>query len=205
MANEINKPTQPALPLPEEQYNRRFSDQLHNVLRLFFGQITTAIGAVLSSDQGGKFIYQPHGSFYSSTTLNLTPNTDTAVSFAQDRFASAGITAENSNQRITVSADGVYKITVEGLTTVGSGTGSFYVWLQKNGTDIDYSTRYYQMDAINGQQYVTFNLQVMESMVAGDYITVIVNGTGNSPKVAAFTTKSGIVGAQIEVSFVSNA
>lgn len=204
MANEINKPTQPALPLPEEQYNRTFSDQLHNVLRLFFGQVITAVGAILSSDQGGKFIYQPHGSFYSSTTLNLTSNTDTTLSFAQDRFAGAGITAENSDQRITVSADGVYKITVEGLTSIGSGTGNFYVWLQKNGTDIDYSTRYYKLNGSNND-YATFNVQVMESMVAGDYITVVVNNTGNSPKIPAFTTKSGIPGAQIEVSFVSNA
>ena len=204
MTNELNKPTQPALPLPQEEYSRGFNDQLHNVFRLFFGQLTSSIGAVLSSEQGGKFIYKPHGSFYSSTTQSLTTNTDYTVSFEQDRLASAGITAENSNQRITVTADGVYRIKVEGLSAISSGSGELYIWLQKNGTDIPYTTRYYNHGS-SSERELTFSFEVMESMVAGDYITVVANNSGSSPQLAAYSTNSGVPAAQIELLFVSNA
>ena len=56
MANEIQKPESPALPLPTEQYDRPFMDQAFNVLRLFFNRLSNTLGALLSTDDGGKVL-----------------------------------------------------------------------------------------------------------------------------------------------------
>ena len=41
MANELDRPAAPALPLAPEGYERPYMDQNSNVLRLFFNRIST--------------------------------------------------------------------------------------------------------------------------------------------------------------------
>ena len=66
MANELERPAPPALPLATETYDRPFMDQNSNVLRLFFTRSINAFDNLVSTDNGGKFIYSPVGTFYST-------------------------------------------------------------------------------------------------------------------------------------------
>lgn len=66
MANEIERTETPALPLAPEEYKRSFMDQNSNVLRLFFNRTLNSLSTLLSTDDGGKFLYAPRGSFHST-------------------------------------------------------------------------------------------------------------------------------------------
>jgi hypothetical protein len=48
MAGEILKPVAPNLPLAPQMYSPQYNEQLNNVLRLYFNQLTNAIGALES-------------------------------------------------------------------------------------------------------------------------------------------------------------
>jgi hypothetical protein len=48
MATKITKPVAPNLPLAPLAYSAQYSEQLNNVLRLYFNQLTNAIGVLES-------------------------------------------------------------------------------------------------------------------------------------------------------------
>ena len=82
MANELERPAPPALPLATETYDRPFMDQNSNVLRLFFTRLINAFDNLVSTDNGGKFIYSPVGTFYSTQDQSAAAtNTGYAVTF----------------------------------------------------------------------------------------------------------------------------
>ena len=48
MTTVINKVAPPALPLAREQYDRPYQDQLNNILRLYFQQVSFILGQLQS-------------------------------------------------------------------------------------------------------------------------------------------------------------
>ena len=61
----LNKPNNPALPLPTPDYSRTYHDNYNNVLRLFFNQIHNVFDNLLSPN-GGQFIDCPNGLFFNT-------------------------------------------------------------------------------------------------------------------------------------------
>jgi hypothetical protein len=52
MATTILKPTAPNLPLAPQQYSSQYGEQLNNVLRLYFNQLTNAVGSLIVTVNG---------------------------------------------------------------------------------------------------------------------------------------------------------
>ena len=103
MANEIERAEPPALPLAPEEYYRSYMDQNSNVLRLFFNRLVGSVNNLLSVDEGGKFLYMPRGSFYSTQDQSAAAvDTGYAVTFNNTSYNS-GVTLSN-NSRIKVTA-----------------------------------------------------------------------------------------------------
>jgi hypothetical protein len=117
MANEIQRVAPPALPLAPEGYDRPFMDQNSNVLRLFFTRFVNSLNTILSTDDGGKFIYMPRGLFYSTAAQTATViNTGYPVEF-ENTYIGNGISIGGTDDtRITVTADGVYNFQVNLMT-----------------------------------------------------------------------------------------
>ena len=68
---ELNKVAAPNLPLPPEDYNRQYFDQMLNILRLYFNRLD-ALTTQLQTSSGGAGIRLPYGAFQDTayTTLN---------------------------------------------------------------------------------------------------------------------------------------
>lgn len=49
MATKILKPTAPNLPIAPQQYSPQYAEQLNNVLRLYFNQLTNAVGTLVTT------------------------------------------------------------------------------------------------------------------------------------------------------------
>jgi hypothetical protein len=204
MANEIERAEPPALPLAPEEYRRPFMDQNSNVLRLFFNRIVNSLNTLLSTDDGGKFLYMPRGLFYSTTDQTaVATNTGYPVEF-ENTYIESGISIVDDTE-ITVSADGVYnfQVTLQTAHTNASAV-QVWTWINKNGTDVTYGGQQ-QTIVGNANQPVYWNFSI--DLTAGQYIemywatadlSLSLDSTAPTPP------HPGIPSTVVAVSFVSN-
>jgi hypothetical protein len=204
MANEIQRAEPPALPLAPEQYQRPYMDQNSNVLRLFFNRITRTLNTLLSTDDGGKFLYMPRGLFYSTTNQTAAAtNTGYPVEF-ENTYIGNGVSIV-SDTRITVSAAGMYnfQVTLQTKSTNSSDT-TIWTWTNKSGTPVPYGG---QIQTVKGNAARTVHWNFSIDMLADDYIEMYwaTSATTLSLYTQAPTTPHpGIPSTVVAVSFVSN-
>ena len=206
MANEINKADPPALPLHREEFERSFFDQFNNILRLFFNRLTGTLDSLLSTTQGGRFLYMPNALFYSTTNQTAAAtNTGYAVEM-ENTYLANGITINGgTSTQITTEVDGVYnfQLNLQLEHTTGSSC-ALWVWISKNGTPVTYGAKRY---TIKGNDFfsVVWNFNI--DMATGDYIEMYwaTDDTGLEVHTEAPTSPHpGIPSAVMAVSFVSN-
>jgi len=206
MANEINKVEPPALPLAPEQYQRPYMDQNSNVLRLFFNRLVNSVNTLLSTDDGGKFLYMPRALFYSTTAQTAAViNTGYPVEFENTYIGNGISIAGVDSTRITVSADGMYNFQVT-LQTAHSNSSDATVttWINKSGTDVPYGG---QVQTVKGNATRALYWNFSIDMLADDYIEMYwaTNDTTLSLYTEAATAPHpGVPSAIVAVSFVSN-
>lgn len=206
MANEISKAEPPALPLHREEFERSFFDQFNNILRIFFNRLTGTLDNLLSTDDGGRFLYMPRGLFYSTTDQTAAlVNTGYPVEF-ENTYIGNGTSIEGANStRITVSSDGVYNFQVTLMTQhTNSSNATIWTWINKNGTDVPYGGQKQTIKG-NGDKTIYWNFSI--DLTAGQYIEMYwaTDDTGLSLHTEAATTPHpGVPSAIVAVSFVSN-
>jgi hypothetical protein len=204
MANQIDKPQTPALPLAREQYDRRDQDQYDNILRLFFNRLSNTFGSLLSTSDGGKVLYMPRGLFYSTTNQTAAAtSTGYPVEF-ENAYIDNGVSIVNDS-RITVSADGVYNFQVT-LTFqhTNSSDCTIWVWINKNGTAVPYGGQKQSIKG-NADRAVYWNFSI--DVEAGQYIEMYWATSSTSASLyteAATSPHPGIPSTVVAVSFVSN-
>lgn len=206
MSNQINRIEPPALPLAPNTITRQFHDQNSNVLRLFFNRLVSTLNALLSTDDGGKFLYIPRGLFYSTTDQTAAATgTGYPVEF-ENTYIGNGVSVTGANDsRITVTADGVYNFQVTLQTDHTSGSdATITTWINKNGTDVPYGG---QEQTVKGSSVhaVFWNFSI--DLVAGEYIEMYWATDDTNLSLDTQTPTSphpGIPSAIVAVSFVSN-
>lgn len=206
MANEIDNVEPPALPLPTEEYNRPAADQSNNVLRLFFNRLTSTLNTLLSTDDGGKYLYMPRGLFYSTTAQTAAlVNTGYPVEFENTYIGNGVSIAGVDSTRITVSADGVYNFQVTLMTDhTNSSDVTVWTWINKNGSDVAYGAKKQTIKG-NSDQPIYWNFSI--DVESGQYIEMYwaTDDTALSLHTEAATPPhQGIPSAVVAVSFVSN-
>jgi len=206
MANRIERPQPPALPQAPLEYSRGYKDQFNNVLRLFFRRLTATLNELLSTDDGGRYLYMPRGLFYSTTDQTAAAtNTGYPVEF-ENTYLGNGVSIGGTNDtRITVTADGVYnfQITLQTNQTSSSDT-TVYTWINKNGTDFPYGG---QEQTVKGSSVhaVFWNFSI--DLLAGQYIEMYWATDDTNLRLhteAATPPHPGVPSAIVAVSFASN-
>ena len=206
MANEIQRVAPPALPLAPEGYDRPFMDQNSNVLRLFFNRIVNSLNTLLSTDDGGKFLYMPRGLFYSTVDQTAAlANTGYPVEF-ENTYIGNGISIGGTDDtRITATNDGVYnfQVTLQ-LEHNNSSAATLWTWINKNGTDQPYGG---QKNTIKGNDDIAVHWNFSIDLTAGQYIEMYwaTSDTQLNLHTEAVTAPHpGLPSAVVAVSFVSN-
>jgi hypothetical protein len=206
MANQLDRPEPPALPLAPPAYNRPFMDQNSSVLRLFFNRLMASVNALLSLDNGGRFLYMPSGLFYSTADQTAAvANTGYPIEL-ENTYLGNGVSIGGTNDtRVTVSADGVYNFQFSLQLEHTSGSAcALWVWINKDGTDVPYGGHRY---TIKGNDYFAVNWNFSIDLTAGQYIEMYwaTDDTGLTIHSEAPTSPHpGIPSAVMAVSFVSN-
>lgn len=206
MANQIEKIEPPALPLATGTYSRQYQDQTNSILRLFFNRITSLVRALLSTNDGGRFLYFPRGLFYSTTNQTAAVvNTGYPVEFENTYIGNGVSIGGADNTRITVSADGIYNFQVTlGMQHTNSSDVTVWTWINKNGTDVPYGG---QKQAIKGNADRALYWNFSIDLTAGQYIEMywaVSDTTATLHTEAATTPHPGVPSAIVAVSFVSN-
>ncbi len=206
MPNEIDKVATPALPLAPEGYERPYMDQNSNVLRLFFNRLVNSLNTLLSTEDGGKFLYMPRGLFYSTTDQSATVvDTGYPVEFENTYIGNGVSIAGADNTQITVTADGVYNFQVTLQTAhTNSSDVKITTWINKNGTDVAYGGQEQTIKG-NANQPVFWNFSI--DLTAGQYIEMYwatADLALSLDSTAPTSPHPGIPSAVVAVSFVSN-
>ena len=204
MANQIDKTEPPALPLAPEQYNRPFMDQNSNVLRLFFNRLVRTIDTLLSTEDGGRFLYMPRALFYSTTNQTAAVvNTGYPVEF-ENTYISNGVSIVNDT-RITVTSAGMYNFQVTMQTAhTNSSDAKVTTWINKSGTDVPYGG---QVQTVKGNATRALYWNFSIDMVADDYIEMYWATDDTTLSLyteAATALHPGVPSTIVAVSFVSN-
>ena len=89
MSNHLlNQVSPPALPLAREQYDRPYQDQLNNVFRLYFEQISANLNSLVGSS-GMRFLQAPYAAIQRTTDKSFTANTATQIDRKSTRLNSS--------------------------------------------------------------------------------------------------------------------
>lgn len=194
MANPRNV-VPPSLPVAPNEYERRYQDQLSNVLRLFFTSVTSKVNSP-----------SPHASYYDTTT-HTNPVANQVNLFTYNSVISEfKVTRGVPTSKIFVSETGIYNIQFSAqLDKSGGSASSVYFWPRINGVNLPDSASKVVIDGPNAEVVPSWNFLLL--LEAGDYfelawqssdldvINTYVAPTGNIP---------GIPSIILTVAWVSN-
>ena len=202
---QLNSTVAPRLPSATDQYDRRYQDQLLNILRLYFNQLDTNLNAVIGVD-GGQYIGCPNGLFFNTAdqTFGAT-NTAYPVVFDQTYLNQAISLQSGSTSKIEVSVSGIYNFQYTGqVLSSSSSAKTIYLWISRNGTDVGYSTRAKTVSS-NGQYTdITWGFDI--DLQVGDYIELKASVDNTDLKLDAQTASSphpGIPSSVMTVNFIA--
>jgi hypothetical protein len=170
--NQLQTVVPPRLPAAPVEYSQRYGDDLTNILRLYFNQLSNGLAALLAP-QGGRFLNNPYGSFY-DTTDQTAANTTTAYAVTLNATdLSNGVTVVSSS-RITFGFAGIYNIQFSvQLTNDSAATQDIDIWFAKNGTNIANSNTRFGLaprKSAGDPYHVVGALNFVIQVAANDYV-----------------------------------
>jgi len=132
--NQLQTVAPPRLPAAPVEYSQRYGDDLTNVLRLYFNQLSNGLAALLAPE-GGKYINNVYAAIQRTTDVSFTANTATQVTFNQNDFLNGAV--NDGTDGIAVNQAGIYnyQFSVQ-LKNTDTQIHSAWIWLRVNGVDV---------------------------------------------------------------------
>ena len=200
---QIENPAVPDLPTPQEKYDRKISSQTNSSLRMFFTKLHSALRA-LFGPAGVQYIDAPNGLFFSTQNQTLVAsNTRYDITFNQT-YLSSNISVVDST-KITCSVGGVYNFQFSAQAKSSSSSAKqIYLMINRDGTDIGYTTRQNTLSGSNEHLSINWNFSIDVS--AGSYIKLRWAGDSTDLSIEAVTATSphtGIPSAVLAVNYVA--
>lgn len=144
--SRISAPPPPNLPLAPEQYERRYGDQLANVLRLFFNRISGVLSTLLGTN-GGTAIQNPHALLMSDQDQANAGTTAANIVTYNQPVITQGVEVRDGSE-IWFEATGQYLVTFSlQVTNRSNAAQTFEVWAGYNGSDYPLSNTRFDIDA----------------------------------------------------------
>lgn len=182
----LSRVAAPNLPLATQNYDKRYLDQLNNVLRLYFNQLDKIIGQLTASNQAAT-INVPYLAVQDSVSHTVTANTANAMTF--DTVDYSNSCSLVSTSRFTVTYAGIYNLQFSTqFRNTDTQLNDVSIWLRKNGTDIVGSTGLVSIPnkhgGVDGHTIAGWNFFV--SLAANDYIQIYWSTTNVAVTIQAY-------------------
>ena len=172
----FSAPVPPNLPLATAEYERRYIDQLNNILRLYFNQLQT-FEQQLVAGTGGRYIGFPFISA-SDEALQYATAASTPTVVQWNTLESGNGFTLNANNTATAQVPGIYKITYSlQFANNDNAAHDAIVWLRVNGStstaDVTNSTTIFTVQPRKSAgipNYVCGYSEVVFPLNAGDSV-----------------------------------
>jgi hypothetical protein len=169
-------PKAPNLPLPPENIDRKFMDDLENTLRLYFNQIDNFCQPFSSKTGGGLLQFPYIAASDNATQYATAANTPTIIQW--DTLDSGNGFTLNADNTATAEVSGIYKITYSlQFANNDNAIHDAIVWLRANGStsgdDVANSTTVFTLQARKSSllpNYVCGYSEVVFPLNAGDSV-----------------------------------
>ena len=184
--NELSQVVAPNLPLAPQEYDRRYNDQLNNVLRLYFNQLDKILGQLNASTLITS-IKVPYLALQDTVSHTVTANTANAMTFDTVDYSNNCSLVSSSQLKVTYA--GIYNLQFSTqFQNTDTQEHDLNIWLRKNGTDIDGSAGFVSVinkhGGVNGHAIVGWNFYV--SLAANDYIQLYWSTTNAAITIQAY-------------------
>jgi len=171
---ELTRTRSPALPVAPTEYSRQYTDQLNNILRLYFNTLDNFVGQLTAN---GSFVTSnlrvPYGAFSSNLTQTTTANVATQMTMNITDFSS-NVTLSSSH--IAVEFPGIYNLQFSAqLQNADNKPEDVFIWLKQNDVDITGSTGKVGMPArkdVGDPSHDIKGWNYFLSMGAGDNVSI---------------------------------
>ncbi len=146
--NQLQTVSPPRLPAAPVEYSQRYGDDLTNVLRLYFNQLSNGLAAVLAPE-GGKYINNVYAAVQRTTDKTFTANTVTQITFDQNDYINGA--TNDGTDGIAVSQDGIYnyQFSVQWKNS-DSQEHDAWIWLRVNNVDVPGTASQFSVIARHG-------------------------------------------------------
>jgi len=204
----LRPPQQPRLLGAPPNYDPSYSNQLNNVLRLYFNQLDNAFTSLLNSG-GGAYLRNPYGAFSDYNNQTTTANTATLMGITTTDFSNQ-VTVTSS--KITVQNAGIYNLQFSvQLQNTDNASQDVFIWLKQNGTDISGSTGLVGLPvrkSVSDPFHDIKGWNYFVSMAANDYIQIYWSTTNANASIVTYAasgspTKPSTASVVATMSFVS--
>jgi len=168
---ELNKVAAPNLPLPPEEYNRIYFDQMLNILRLYFNRIDALTTQLMTSESiDPSLINNPNGLFFSTVDQTLAAiNTGYPITFNQTYLNNNVALQTASTSKIEVAVGGVYNFQLSAqLKSTNASAKDVQIWIKRNNVTIGYSAHKYTVEGSDNHMNVSWNFNI--DLAANEYI-----------------------------------
>jgi hypothetical protein len=193
---ELSQVAAPNLPLAPEGYSRAYTDQLNNVLRLYFNRLDAILDQLKtgSGSIDGSGVRFPYGAFSSDQDQTTTANTATLMTLNTTDFSnSVGL---DIGSKIKATTAGIYNLQFSTqFQNTDNAIQDISIWLKQNGTDIPGSTGFVSIPARKSasageeaHEIIGWNYYV--SMAANDYIQIYWSTTNSTVTIEHYPTST---------------
>jgi len=184
--SDLNGIVAPRLPDAPNDYDKRYIDQLNNILRLYFNQINTIFGQLTASTQAAT-INVPYLALQDTVSHTVTANTANAMTFNTVDYSNSCSLVSSSQLKVTYA--GIYNLQFSTqFQNTDTQLNDVSVWLRKNGTDIVGSTGLISIPnkhgGVDGHTISGWNFFV--SLAANDYIQIYWSTTNAAVTIQAY-------------------
>jgi hypothetical protein len=204
---ELSQVAAPNLPLATEQYSRAYTDQLNNVLRLYFNRLDAILDQLkTSSDIPTTSVNLPNGLFFSTVDQTLAAiNTGYPITFNQTYLNNEVALQSGSTSKIEVNVDGVYNFQLSAqLKSTNASAKDVHIWIKRGTTTIGYSAHRYTVEGSDNHMNVNWLFDI--DLADGEYIEMYwgANDTNVTLEaIAASAPYPAVASAVMAVNFVS--
>jgi hypothetical protein len=168
---ELNKVAAPNLPLPPNEYDRIYFDQMLNILRLYFNRIDALTTQLMTSESiDPSLINNPNGLFFSTVNQTLAAiNTGYPITFNQTYLNNNVALQTASTSKIEVAVGGVYNFQLSAqLKSSNASAKDVQIWIKRNNVTIGYSAHKYTVEGSDNHMNVSWNFNI--DLAANEYI-----------------------------------
>lgn len=147
MSKTLRPPKAPNLPIAPVEYEQQYQNQLGSTQRLYFNQIDNSITSLLENS-GGRYLNFPHiFALDTATQFAAGDNSPTIVQW-NTVVRSEGFDLDTLTDSAIPTYSGAYKVDYRLLFENGDASQhSVWVWLKKDGVDVDNSCSKFSVPA----------------------------------------------------------